>query len=239
MTDLLIPLLLIFVSVYALGKKQDVYTPLVAGAQDGLRLLFSIAPALIVLLTAVSMLRESGFFDLMSQFLAPVCSLVGIPPELVPLMLIRPFSGSAALAVGAELMREYGADSLVGRNARQLRNDVLYDRRLFWRIRHQKNTLYHSRCHCRRSHRLFYGQPQRPPLLLMLSSRNQSSSCSAPIARPAPVAGFPALSGSFLPKNYKRRMGLPCAASFFSHAAKARHRFLFLVSHVSFIFADE
>lgn len=117
MTDLLIPLLLVFVSVYALGKKQDVYTPLVAGAQDGLRLLFSIAPALIVLLTAVSMLRESGFFDLMSQFLAPVCSLVGIPPELVPLMLIRPFSGSAALAVGAELMREYGADSLVGRTA--------------------------------------------------------------------------------------------------------------------------
>ena len=117
MTDLLIPLLLIFVSVYALQKKQDVYAPLVAGAQDGLRLLMSIAPALVVLLTAVSMLRASGFFDLMSQFLAPACALVGIPPELVPLMLIRPFSGSAALAVGAELMREHGVNSLVGRTA--------------------------------------------------------------------------------------------------------------------------
>ena len=117
MTDLLIPLLLIFVSVYALRNKQDVYTPLAAGAQDGLRLLMSIAPALVVLLTAVSMLRASGFFDLMSQFLAPACALVGIPPELVPLMLIRPFSGSAALAVGAELMREHGVNSLVGRTA--------------------------------------------------------------------------------------------------------------------------
>ena len=117
MTDLLIPLLLIFVSVYALRNKQDVYTTLAAGAQDGLRLLMSIAPALVVLLTAVSMLRASGFFDLMSQFLAPACALVGIPPELVPLMLIRPFSGSAALAVGAELMREHGVNSLVGRTA--------------------------------------------------------------------------------------------------------------------------
>ena len=117
MTDLLIPLLLIFVSVYALRNKQDVYTTLATGAQDGLRLLMSIAPALVVLLTAVSMLRASGFFDLMSQFLAPACALVGIPPELVPLMLIRPFSGSAALAVGAELMREHGVNSLVGRTA--------------------------------------------------------------------------------------------------------------------------
>ena len=117
MTDLLIPLLLIFVSVYALRNKQDVYTTLAAGSQDGLRLLMSIAPALVVLLTAVSMLRASGFFDLMSQFLAPACALVGIPPDLVPLMLIRPFSGSAALAVGAELMREHGVNSLVGRTA--------------------------------------------------------------------------------------------------------------------------
>lgn len=117
MTDLLIPLLLIFVSVYALHKKQEVYPALVAGAQDGLRLLATIAPALVVLLTAVSMLRASGFFTLMSALFAPACAWIGIPPELVPLMLIRPFSGSAALAVGAELMQQYGVDSLVGRTA--------------------------------------------------------------------------------------------------------------------------
>lgn len=117
MTELLIPLLLIFVSVYALHKKQDVYSTLVLGAHDGLKLLVSIAPALVVLLTAVSMLRASGFFTRMSELLAPACRAVGIPPELVPLMLIRPFSGSAALAVGAELMQQYGADSSIGRTA--------------------------------------------------------------------------------------------------------------------------
>lgn len=117
MSDLLIPLLLLFVSVYALRKKQDVYSVLVLGAQDGLRLLFSIAPALIVLLTAVSMLRASGFLALLSPIVSPVCAFFGIPAELLPLMLIRPFSGSAALAVGADLMRVYGVSSLVGRTA--------------------------------------------------------------------------------------------------------------------------
>lgn len=117
MSDLLIPLLLIFVSVYSLRQKQQIYTPLVEGAQDGLRLLFSIAPALIVLLTAVSMLRASGFFDLISRYLAPLCQWAGIPPELLPLMLIRPFSGSAALAVGADLMGAYGVNSRIGRTA--------------------------------------------------------------------------------------------------------------------------
>ena len=117
MTDLLVPLLLLFVSLWALYKKQDVYTQLLLGAQDGLRLLVSIAPALIVLLSAVSMLRASGFLDALSSWLAPVCRAVGIPPELVPLMLVRPLSGSAALAVGLELMQAHGVDSLVGRTA--------------------------------------------------------------------------------------------------------------------------
>ena len=117
MTDLLVPLLLLFVSLWALYKKQDVYTLLLHGAQDGLRLLVSIAPALIVLLSAVSMLRASGFLDALSGWLAPVCRAMGIPPELVPLMLVRPLSGSAALAVGLELMQAHGVDSLVGRTA--------------------------------------------------------------------------------------------------------------------------
>ncbi|MBQ1264153.1 MAG: spore maturation protein [Oscillospiraceae bacterium] len=115
MTDLFVPLLLLGVSVYALHKKEDVYSTLLLGAQDGLHLLVSILPALTVLLCAVSMLRESGFIDLFSKWLSPVCRFIGIPAELVPLMLIRPISGSAALAVGADILAAHGADSLVGR----------------------------------------------------------------------------------------------------------------------------
>lgn len=117
MLDLLIPLLLIAVSVAALAKKQEVYSALLEGGAEGLRLLASITPALIVLLTAVSMLRASGAIDLMTKWLAPVTKLCGIPAETLPLVLLRPFSGSAALAVGADLMAAYGVDSQIGRTA--------------------------------------------------------------------------------------------------------------------------
>jgi spore maturation protein B len=117
MTDYLIPLLLLFASALALRKQENAYDHLLNGAAEGLVLLKSIFPALILLLTAVHMLRASGAAELLSRMLAPVFSLFGIPPETALLVLIRPVSGSAALAVGAELMREYGVDSTVGRTA--------------------------------------------------------------------------------------------------------------------------
>ena len=77
----------------------------------------TILPALVLLLTAVHMLRASGAVALLSDFFAPVFSFFGIPPETAMLVLIRPISGSAALAVGAELMAQYGVDSQIGRTA--------------------------------------------------------------------------------------------------------------------------
>ena len=115
MTELLVPLLFLAAGTFALARRQDAYAALLSGAQSGLRLLLSIAPPLIVLLAVVTLLRQSGFFDLLSGWLGPVFRLFGIPPELAPLMLIRPLSGSAALAVGAELIKTYGVDSRVGR----------------------------------------------------------------------------------------------------------------------------
>lgn len=115
MTDYLVPLLLLFVSALALRKKENAYGLLLEGAEKGLAVLLSILPALILLLTAVHMLRSSGAVEILSQVLAPVFSFFGIPPETALLVLIRPISGSAALAVGTELMATYGVDSLIGR----------------------------------------------------------------------------------------------------------------------------
>ena len=115
MTDYLVPLLLLGISLLALKQQEDAYDLLLSGAADGLKMLLSIVPALVVLMTAVSMLRSSGAMELLSRVLAPVFSFFGIPPETAPLVLIRPISGSAALAVGTELMTMYGVDSLVGR----------------------------------------------------------------------------------------------------------------------------
>ncbi|MBQ6997251.1 MAG: spore maturation protein [Oscillospiraceae bacterium] len=117
MLDYIVPLLLLTASVLALRKKENTYDLLLSGAADGLKLLLSITPALIFLLTAVSMLRASGAVELLSAFLAPVFRFFGIPPETAILILVRPLSGSAALAVGADLMAQYGPDSLIGRTA--------------------------------------------------------------------------------------------------------------------------
>ena len=115
MTDYIVPIILLLASLLTLRKKENTYDLLLQGGADGLRLVFTIAPALVILLTAVTMLRASGAAELISTALAPVFRLVGIPPETALLVLIRPISGSAALAVGAQLMAQHGVDSLVGR----------------------------------------------------------------------------------------------------------------------------
>ena len=117
MIDYVVPGLLLLASSLALRKKENAYNLMLDGAADGLKLLISIVPALVLLLTAVTMLRTSGAVELLSGCMAPVFSFFGIPPETALLVLIRPLSGSAALAVGAEIMTQYGVDSLVGRTA--------------------------------------------------------------------------------------------------------------------------
>ena len=115
MTDYIVPILLLATSLFALRKQENSYDLLLSGASDGLKLLITLVPTLVMLLTAVTMLRESGAMEAISTFLSPVFRFVGIPPETAMLVLIRPISGSAALAVGADLMAQYGVDSQIGR----------------------------------------------------------------------------------------------------------------------------
>lgn len=117
MTDYVVPLLLLAVSLITLHKKENTYDLLLQGGAEGLKLMAAILPALVILLTGVQMLKASGAVELLSRLLSPAFSILGIPPETAMLVLIRPFSGSAALAVGADLMATYGPDSLVGRTA--------------------------------------------------------------------------------------------------------------------------
>ena len=117
MIDYLVPLLLLISSLLALRKRENVYDALLDGAAEGLKLLVTLIPTLILLLTSITMLRASGAVEWISKVLSPLFSFFGIPPETAMLVLIRPFSGSAALAIGAELMTQYGVDSLIGRTA--------------------------------------------------------------------------------------------------------------------------
>lgn len=115
MTDYIVPALLLSAALLALRRRENAYDILLSGAADGLKLLVSIIPALILLLTAVTTLRASGAMEIISTVTAPVFRLFGIPPETALLVLVRPISGSAALAVGADLMAQYGVDSQIGR----------------------------------------------------------------------------------------------------------------------------
>lgn len=117
MLDYLIPLILMASSLLALRRQENSYQLLLDGAANGLALIRHILPALIVLLTAVGMFRASGGAELLSRLCAPLFCRIGIPPECAMLVLVRPISGSAALAVGSELMAQYGVDSAIGRTA--------------------------------------------------------------------------------------------------------------------------
>lgn len=117
MIDYLVPGLLAVCSLLVLHKKENAYDLLLQGGAEGLKTAVTILPALVVLLTAVQMLKASGAVELLGGFLAPGFEAVGIPAETAMLVLIRPISGSAALAVGADLMAEYGPDSMIGRTA--------------------------------------------------------------------------------------------------------------------------
>lgn len=114
---MLVPLTIAAITLYAAGRRVDVYSALVQGAGSGLETLTRIIPALVGLMTAVYMLRASGALELLAGLLAPVLDRLGLPSELLPLMLVRPISGSAALGVGAEIISTWGPDSELGRTA--------------------------------------------------------------------------------------------------------------------------
>lgn len=113
----LVPLLLVSISLFGLGKRVNVYEALTEGAEEGLKVVLRILPALVGLMTAVYMLRASGVMEQIGTLLSPLLVRLGIPPETAALLLIRPVSGSGALAIGSELMAGYGPDSYVGRVA--------------------------------------------------------------------------------------------------------------------------
>lgn len=117
LSSFLIPVLLLGVSAAALRRRVDVCGALTEGAAGGLPVLGRILPSLVALLTACAMLRASGALDFLTALAAPILRRLGIPEEVAPLLLIRPLSGSGALAVGSELMETYGPDSAVGRTA--------------------------------------------------------------------------------------------------------------------------
>ncbi len=110
-SDIIIPLLLFYIVGYGVVSRVKVYEAFLTGAKEGLKVVVDIMPTLVGLLVAVGVLRASGFLDFLAGLLAP---LAGIPAAVVPVMLIKLFSGSAATGLVLDVFRTYGPDSYIG-----------------------------------------------------------------------------------------------------------------------------
>ncbi len=102
---------------YAYCRKVKVYESFVEGAKDGFTITIKIIPYLIAMLVAIGMFRASGAFDVLTGWLSPLLTKLGMPPQVLPLALVRPFSGSAANGVLAELIHTYGGNSYISKVA--------------------------------------------------------------------------------------------------------------------------
>ena len=152
-----IPALLASVAVYGLGKRVDVYASLTHGAEEGLTVLLRIVPALVGLLTAVSMFRASGAMECLSGLFAPALELLGIPPETAPLMLVRPVSGQLCGPGGGGDAGKHG-------------NHVLHHRRLLWLCRNHADAAHRARRPDGGPGRLCGGGPGSPAYLSLIVS---------------------------------------------------------------------
>jgi len=110
----IVPLLLAAVLVAALRRRVNVYSEFAAGAADGLKLGLRLIPLIIGIYVAIGLFRESGALLWLSRLAAPALAVAGFPPDVLPLMLIRPFSHAAAMGVVADLLAQHGPDSFVG-----------------------------------------------------------------------------------------------------------------------------
>lgn len=112
-----VPLFLAFVPFYALIRGVDVFGSFIEGAREGLELALHMAPYVVAMFVAIGVFRASGALDYLAAALAPVLGPAGIPGEVLPLVLMRPLSGSGSFAVMAELLKSFGPDSYIGRLA--------------------------------------------------------------------------------------------------------------------------
>lgn len=117
MVDLIIPVFIAFVFVFALIKGVDAYSAFVKGAKEALPLMASLLPFIIAMFVAVELFRQSGLSVMLCKLLSPIFNFIGVPPELCELTLIRPFSSNAGYVVLKNIFSTYGVDSYIGKCA--------------------------------------------------------------------------------------------------------------------------
>lgn len=113
-SNIIIPVIIFYIIAYGIASKTKVYEDFVNGAKDGLKTVVGIMPTLVALMTAVGILRASGFLTFLGNLVRPLSEKLGFPAELVPLAFIKMFSSSAATGLVLDIFKNYGTDSYIG-----------------------------------------------------------------------------------------------------------------------------
>ena len=145
LSNLIIPILLFYIIASGLLTKRDIYQDFLDGARDGLKTVVLICPTLIGLMTAVGVLRASGFLSFLSDLLGKVTSNLGFPGDILPLTLIRLFSSSAATGLLLDIFKEHGTESSTGFMAAVILSStesVFYCMSVYFGITKVKKTRY-------------------------------------------------------------------------------------------------
>lgn len=114
-SDYIIPFIFFYIIGMGLLMKQNVFDDFITGAKDGFKVVIDILPTLIGLMVAIGILRASGFLDDLAGVLKPVTDLLHFPSEVVPLVIVKMFSSSAATSLLLDIFKEHGPDSYLGR----------------------------------------------------------------------------------------------------------------------------
>ena len=110
-----VPMTIFFIVVFAIKEKTKIFDNFIDGAKEGLEIVITLFPTLLGLFVAIGVLRSSGILDLIINVLSPLLKTLNIPIEIMPLAILRPISGSAAMAIAIDMMNQYGVDSFLGK----------------------------------------------------------------------------------------------------------------------------
>lgn len=153
-SNIIIPVIIFYIVAYGLAMRSNVYEDFIKGAKDGFHTVIQIMPTLIGLMVAVGVLRASGFLDFIGGLFSGIAARLGFSSELVPLMLIKMFSSSAATGLVLDIFKNHGPDSLIGLTTSIMMSlygdDFLYDVGLFPGGESDEDKIYAERsasCH--------------------------------------------------------------------------------------------
>lgn len=145
LSESIIPLIIFLIVTYGLLNRQNIYQDFLKGAKDGFCTVIDILPTLVGLMTAVGILRASGFFDFLSDLLKKLAGPLHFPAELIPTAIVKMFSSSAATGLLLDLFKTHGTDSFIGLSASIMMScteTIFYTMSIYFMHVHIKKTRF-------------------------------------------------------------------------------------------------